>query len=82
MPLGSEIFYVGTFGTPEEASKSAERLVQRLRGKFYRPVAKRKTVSRREAVMAGRRGLCVLHSWGSAAPAALIQVSAALALRR
>jgi hypothetical protein len=46
---GSEIFYVGTFGTPEEASKFAERLAKRLRGKSYTPVAKRKTASKRSA---------------------------------
>ncbi len=44
---GSEIFYVGTFGTPEEASKFAQRLAKRLRGKAYTPVAKRKTSSKR-----------------------------------
>jgi hypothetical protein len=44
---GSEIFYVGTFGTPEEASKFAERLAKRLRGKSYTPVAKRKTARKR-----------------------------------
>ena len=56
---GSEIFYVGTFGTPEEASKFAERLAKRLRGKSYTPVAKRKTASKRSAVFGGpsrRRG--------------------------
>jgi hypothetical protein len=43
---GSEIFYVGTFGTPEEASEFAERLAKRLRGKSYTPVAKRKKAAR------------------------------------
>jgi len=38
---GSEIFYVGTFGTPEEASMFAERLAKRLRGKSHTPVLPR-----------------------------------------
>jgi hypothetical protein len=46
---GAEVFYVGTFGTPEEASKFAERLAKRLRGRSYTPVAKRKTASKRSA---------------------------------
>jgi hypothetical protein len=44
---GPEILYVGTFDTPEEASKFAERLAKQLRGKLYTPVAKRKTASTR-----------------------------------
>jgi hypothetical protein len=44
---GFEIFYVGTFGTPEEASKFAERLAKRLRGKSYTPVAARKKAARK-----------------------------------
>lgn len=52
---GSEIFYLGTFGTPEEASEFAERLAKRLRGKFYTPMAKRKTTSKLLVVPPGSR---------------------------